>query len=230
LLDPATPHFARMGGVSQRHLDVVRRWTKPGRMLDVGCSNGQFLDLAQRAGYTTDGVEFSTGVADFARQHFGLNVTNGDIHAVTAPDESYDVITMFDVIEHVPDPLSDMAAAHRLLKPGGIFILSTPNIDGIYPRLSLKVAKLINYWQHPEPPHHLFQFSEKTLSAMLDKSGFDVGKRHHINIDLSYSFGSWATLLKLPSRAAYALAFAPFSKIGPWFKSGDWFYLAATKR
>ncbi len=230
LLDPTTPHFKRMESVSQRHLDVVQKWTKPGHILDVGCSNGQFLNLARQAGYVPDGVEFSTGVADFARDHFGLNVAYGDIHAVDAPDESYDVITMFDVIEHVPEPPRDIAAALRLLKPGGTFILSTPNVDGIYPRLSLKVAKLLNYWQHPEPPHHICQFSEKTLSAMLGKAGFDIGPSHHINIDLAYSFGSWSTMLKLPNRLAYALAFAPFAKIGPWFKSGDWFYLAAIKR
>jgi len=176
-----------------------------------------------------EGVEYSAASAAFARSHFGLSVTDGDIHAVTAPPESFDIITMFDVIEHVPDPSRDMAAIHRLLKPGGTFVVSTPNIDGIFPRWSLKVAKALDYWPHPEPPHHLYQFSVKTLSAMLEKCGFAVEAAHHINIDLAYSFGTLSTLARMPKRAAYAMAFAPLAKLGPRLGSGDWFYLAARK-
>ncbi len=230
LHDPSTPQFARMTRVAAKHLEVVRRWTKPGTLLDAGCSTGLFLDQARSAGYEVEGVEFSRASADFARSHFGLSVTDGDIHAVSAAPGSFDTITMFDVIEHVPDPMRDLAAIHRLLKPGGTFVVSTPNIDGIFPRLSLKVAKALDYWPHPEPPHHLYQFSVKTLSVMLEKAGFEAGEVHHINIDLAYSFGALSTLARMPKRALYAAAFAPVAKIGPWFGSGDWFYMAARKR
>lgn len=229
LLDPTTAEFATMTRVARTHMDFTARHAKAGRLLDVGSSTGLFLNEARQAGYSVEGVEFSRGSAEFARSHFGLTVTDGDIHAADATPNMWDVITMFDVIEHVPDPTRDMKAVWAMLKPGGLFIVSTPNIDGLFPRWSLKVAGALDYWPHPEPPHHLYQFSVRTLSAMLSKTGFKVEGERQINIDLAYSFGTPATLAKMPKRLAYAAMFAPLAKIGPWIGQGDWFYLAARK-
>ncbi len=229
LIDPSTPHFAIMSRVADAHLDFVKRHARGGRLVDIGCSSGHFLDLARKAGFDASGVEFSQGSAQFARDHFGLRVADGDIHALANAHEAYDVITMFDVIEHVPDPARDIAAAWRLLKPGGLFILSTPNIDGLFPRLSLKVAHALDYWPHPEPPHHLYQFSVRTLSAMLEKPGFSIAGERQINIELAYSFGTFPKLLTMPKRLIYALLFAPVAKLGPLIGQGDWFYIAARK-
>jgi 2-polyprenyl-3-methyl-5-hydroxy-6-metoxy-1,4-benzoquinol methylase len=229
LHDPQSAAFARMSGVAQRHLDIVRKRSSGGRLLDVGCSTGLFLDKAHQAGFDGTGVEFSAESAGFARAQFGLSVTTGSIHDITNVRDSFDIVTMFDVIEHVPDPIADMRVAYDLLKPGGLFILSTPNIDGLFPRLSYPLAKMLAYWPHPEPPHHLYQFSVRTLGGMLRKSGFAVGEVDHLNIDLSYSFGTLRTFMESPKILAYALIFAPIAKIGPLFRSGDWFYMTARK-
>jgi 2-polyprenyl-3-methyl-5-hydroxy-6-metoxy-1,4-benzoquinol methylase len=230
LIDPASAAFAEMTRVAQTHMAFTARHVAGGRLVDVGCSAGLFLNEARDRGFDASGVEFSKGSADFARSHFGFDVTDGDIHALKANDASFDVVSMFDVIEHVPDPAHDMAVVNRLLKPGGMFIVSTPNIDGLFPRLSYLVAKPLDYWPHPEPPHHLYQFSVKTLGAMLDKAGFDVVGEHQLNISLAYSFGSLPILSKRPKLWPYSALFAPFAKIGPWIGMGDWFYLAARKR
>lgn len=230
LHDPASRDYARMADVARQHLAFVRRWASRGRLLDVGCSTGLFLNEARQAGFDPYGVEFSASSAQFARDHFDVQVTDGDIHAVASEPESYDIVTMFDVIEHVRDPAGDIAAAYRLLRPGGTFILSTPNIDGLFPRASEPLARPLGYWPHVEPPWHLYQFSVRTLSAMLERRGFATLGTRHTAIDLGYTFGSARDLQRSPKRLAYALAFAPLAWAGPKIGMGDWFYLAAQKR
>ena len=229
LLDPSSAAFAAMQALAQRHLATVVRATAPGRLLDIGCSTGLFLDAARHVGYQTQGIEFSTASADFARDHFALDVVQGDVASAKLAPASFDVVTMFDVIEHVPDPLADLRAIHALLAPGGTLIISTPNIDGLFPKLSYGLAARLGYWPHPDPPHHLFQFSVKSMAAMLEKAGFVAGRVEHTHIDLAYSFGSWRTLARSPKMLAYALLFAPSALLGPWLGAGDWFYMVARK-
>lgn len=230
LHDPASEAFARMTAIAREHLAFVERFASAGQLLDIGCSTGLFLDAARRRGFDVAGVEFSAASARFAREHFQLSVTDGDIHAIDDADGMLDIVTMFDVIEHVRDPARDILAAHRLLKPGGLFILSTPNIDGLFPSASEPFARPLGYWPHIEPPWHLYQFSVRTLSAMLEARGFECLGTHHTAIDLAYTFGTLRELSRSPKRLAYALAFAPLAWIGPRIGMGDWFYLAARKR
>ena len=229
LQDPASAAFVKMAGLASTHLQFTRKWASSGVLVDVGCSTGMFLDQARRAGFNASGVEFSAASAQFARDHFGLTVLDGDIHAVGADQGPFDIVTMFDVIEHVRDPARDIAAAWQMLKPGGLFIVSTPNIDGLFPQASLPFANMLDYWPHPEPPYHLYQFSVATLSAMLEKGGFECLGTQHAAIELAYTFGTIPMLMRSPKQLAYALAFAPFAVLGPHIGRGDWFYLAARK-
>jgi 2-polyprenyl-3-methyl-5-hydroxy-6-metoxy-1,4-benzoquinol methylase len=229
LLDPDSIQFAEMQAIAGTHIGHVADWAEPGRLLDAGCSTGLFLDLARAHGFEVSGVEFSKESARFARDHFGLTVADGDIRAVKKADGQFDVITMFDVIEHVPDPLADMRAIHDLLKPGGLFVVSTPNIDGLFPRLSLPLAKVLDHWPHAEPPHHLFQFSAKSLGNMLATAGFAVESVRHEGMALAYSFGHLADLVRSPKALAYAALFAPLAKLGPLLGQGDWIYMSARK-
>ncbi|MBA4781344.1 MAG: hypothetical protein A2792_16820 [Sphingomonadales bacterium RIFCSPHIGHO2_01_FULL_65_20] len=230
LHDPASDAYARMAAIARKHLRFVERFANGGQLLDIGCSTGLFLDEARRRGFDVAGVEFSAASAQFARDRFHLSVTDGDIHAVDDAEGMLDIVTMFDVIEHVRDPARDIVAAHRLLRPGGLFILSTPNIDGLFPRASEPLARPLGYWPHIEPPWHLYQFSVRTLSAMLEARGFECIGARHTAIDLAYSFGTPATLMRSPKRLAYAMVFAPLAWAGPKIGMGDWFYLAARKR
>lgn len=229
LHDPASDDFARMTDVARTHLRFVRNYAQHGTLVDIGCSTGLFLNEARRQGFDVAGVEFSGSSASFARDHFHLSVTDGDIHALDYAEGTIDVLTMFDVIEHVRDPARDILAAYRLLKPGGLFILSTPNIDGLFPKASEPLARPLGYWPHPEPPWHLYQFSVRTLSAMLEARGFACLGTHHIAIDLGYTFGTPRDLARSPKRLAYTMAFAPLAWLGPKLGMGDWFYIAARK-
>lgn len=229
LCDPSSATFATQDRIAVRHLAETRRGVTSGRLLDVGCSIGQFAARARAAGFAATGLEMNEASAAFARTHYGLEVAEGTIHDAPQEAASLDVLTMFDVIEHVPDPLGDLRKAWDLLAPGGRIVLSTPNIDGLFPRASLPLAKKLDYWPHPEPPYHLYQFSAKTLGAMLEKAGFAVTSTRHFAIDLAYTFGRVRTLLRMPKRLAYAGLFAPMAAVGPWLGQGDWIYMTARK-
>lgn len=232
LLDPQSPEFTRMAGIARQHLAMLRKSVPEPRglkLLDVGCSNGLFLFAARQAGFDVRGVELSADAARFARSDLLLNVTTGTWRDAGFADESFDVITLFDVTEHLVDPLGELAAIRRLLKPGGLLVQSTPDIDGLFPRLSYKAARWLDYWPHPEPPWHLFQFSAATLAAMTEKAGYAVTRKDVTSIHLSYSFGNPQSWKVSPKMLAYAALFAPSALIGRWIGKGDWLYLAARK-
>jgi 2-polyprenyl-3-methyl-5-hydroxy-6-metoxy-1,4-benzoquinol methylase len=232
LHDPRHPGYARMTGIARQHLRMLRRSVPVPtghRLLDIGCSSGLFLAEARAAGFEVQGAELSAASADFARSHFGLAVHAGDWRDAGYVDASFDVITLFDVIEHLPDPLGELRAIRRLLKPGGLLLQSTPDIDGLYPRLSYLLARPLDYWQHPEPPHHLYQFSRETLTAMARQAGFEVTRADQTRIGLDYSFGTPASWKISPKLLAYAVLFAPAAIVGPWIGMGDWLYLAARR-
>ena len=232
LLDPADPGFAAMRGVARQHVKMLRRSVRAPhglRLLDIGCSSGLFLDAARAAGCEVAGAELSTDTAAFARNHFGLDVHAGDWREGGYAEGSFDVITLFDVIEHLPDPLGELSAIRRLLKPGGLLLQSTPNIDGLFPRLSYALVNRLDYWPHPEPPYHLYQFSDRTLAELTERAGYEVTRIDQTRIHLGYSFGTPASWRTSPKLLAYAALFAPVAAIAPWLGMGDWLYLAARR-
>ncbi len=141
----------------------------PGRrLLDVGCHIGVFLEIAQERGWEAWGVEPSRWAAGEARSR-GLQVIDGTLDDVHLAGESFDVITMWDVIEHLTDPLRELRESHRLLKKGGLIGIHTMNIES-------PLARLMG----PRWPWlmemHLYYFSPRTLGEMLRKAGFTVVK------------------------------------------------------
>jgi len=197
------------------------------RLLDVGCSSGLFLDEARQAGFAVQGAELSPKTGGVARDQLGLDVHIGDWRDAGYDDASFDVITLFDVIEHLPDPQAELTALRRLLKPGGILLQSTPDIDGLFPQLSHRLAKRLDYWPHPEPPHHLFQFSTTTLTRLTENAGYQVFRADQTRIWLDYSFGTPREWRISPKLLAYAMVFAPIAYVAPWVGKGDCLYLAS---
>jgi len=155
----------------QRNLRPLEELMPPDpgrRLLDVGCHVGVFLEIAQERGWETWGVEPSRWAAREARSR-GLQVIEGTLDQARLADESFDVITMWDVIEHLTDPLRDLRESHRLLRKGGLICIHTMNIES-------PLARLMG----PRWPWlmemHLYYFSRRTLGEMLRKAGFTVVK------------------------------------------------------
>lgn len=135
-----------------------------GRLLDVGCGNGRFLLTMQSLGWEVQGVEFNDEGVRVCRQT-NLAVHHGDVASASFPDASFDLITVRHVIEHIPDPHTFTRELVRILKPGGLLIEETPNID------ALGRAWLGPIWFANEVPRHLILFSTSSLKKLAEKYG-----------------------------------------------------------
>ena len=145
-----------------RHLPPVIPRT--GHLLDVGCAAGFFLAEAQ-AHYSVQGVELSSWSSAWARDHLGLPVITGTLQQAALPADRFDVITLWDVIEHVPDPVPLLTEAARVLKPGGQLILTTGDWGSAY------AQRHGADWHLMTPPWHLTMFSRATLAHAAERAG-----------------------------------------------------------
>jgi hypothetical protein len=106
--------------------------------------------------------------------------------------------------------------------------LLTPNLDGLYPRVSYRLGRRFNHWPAVEPPAHLFQFSTRTVTALLERTGLSVLEIEHKSQPLSYTFGPLRSM-RHPKRLVYAASFAPFAALGPRLGAGDEILVVARK-
>lgn len=153
-------------------LGWIERSRPPGkRVLDVGAAYGLFLKVAREEGWQASGVEIAPDCALEAAELSGASVACGDFLDVPLQGP-YDVITMFDVIEHFRDPVACMKRAHGLLAPGGLLVLETGDIATPYARL------LGDRWHFLDPPQHLFYFSLDGMKRVLRDAGFTAFDVH----------------------------------------------------
>jgi len=136
------------------------------RLLDVGCHIGVFLEIARKRGWEAWGVEPSRWAAAQAREK-GLRVITGTLREAALPDEFFDVVTMWDVIEHLTDPLDELQEVHRVLKEGGMLCVHTMDIES-------PLARIMGERWPWFMEMHLYYFSRSTLARMLEKAGFWV--------------------------------------------------------
>lgn len=143
-----------------------------GKVLDVGCGTGDRLDALRSIGFETYGVETSDS-ADYAKRHLKLNVKKGDLVSAHFPDKFFDIVTLYNVLEHTHDPLRVCEEIHRILKEDGFLVIQVPNKDS----LQYKIFK--ERWAAFDVPRDLYYFSTHTLSSLLKKAGFKVTKVDH---------------------------------------------------
>lgn len=161
-----------------RRLDMIHRFIQPGqdrKLLDVGCAAGFFVDEAAKRGWKVEGLDVSGFAVEYVKERFGHEAYNTSlIDADFLEPSSYSVISMFDVIEHVPDPKANIERAAELLQSGGVMVLITPDVGSLVARLTGK--RWIGYKLSEE---HVYYFSDKTLARMLNEAGFDVVDVRH---------------------------------------------------
>jgi SAM-dependent methyltransferase len=132
----------------------------PGRLLDVGCSKGEFMMFMKKRGWAVAGIDFSRKPPDL----FGLDIFHGSLESADFAKESFDLISLWAVLEHVYDPTKMLRLINQLLKPGGTVILAVTNFNSLPGRLM----------RQDDVPRHTILFTRRTISRFLKSSGFGV--------------------------------------------------------
>jgi 2-polyprenyl-3-methyl-5-hydroxy-6-metoxy-1,4-benzoquinol methylase len=154
---------------------IERHAPRVGRLLEVGAGAGFFLKSAERKGWDVAGVELSAEAVKFASARLDLDVRREQAEQMTFPPASFDVVVMFDVVEHLLDPLVSLQRVGGALRPGGVLIISTPNFNALT-RFALGAN-----WAVLSPAEHLWNFSAHSLDRMLRRAGFSsvmLERRH----------------------------------------------------
>jgi SAM-dependent methyltransferase len=144
---------------------LAEQTNRRGRLLDVGCAHGFFVDEANKAGWESEGVECSEEGHQYASHKLGVKVFKGDLAGAGFPAEHFDVVSIIGTIEHLTNPLEFLEEASRVLKRGGRLIITTVDTEGPLPLFRFK------------PPEHLYYFSGRNLSKALGLKGFRVERK-----------------------------------------------------
>ena len=149
----------------------ILHYQQYGRLLDIGCATGDFLAaMRKHPGWELYGIEPNMSASEYARSQLGLDVRTGTLDEVEFPEKWFDVVTLWNTIEHLSDPLGTLRKIHGLLKPQGIVVFSTPNLDSLDARL------FGPYWIGYELPRHLYVFSRRTIRMLVTEAGFSILK------------------------------------------------------
>ena len=159
--------------VARGLLHTVSAWTQANgrerpRVLDVGCGVGLFLHLADEAGMQVRGVELSGSAVNYARTNFGLDVHHGTLADVGIAPESCDIVVMWHVLEHLPDPVAGLRQVADILAPGGLLLAAVPNFG------SYEAHLFGRRWYSLDAPRHLIHFTPHTLCAAVEHAGLRV--------------------------------------------------------
>jgi len=149
-------------------LDLLEPYRGGGRLLDVGCSIGLFLDLSRERGWDGVGIEFAPRALAYAREQFGLEVLDVPLGDAGLEPESLDAVGLLSVLEHTNEPRRMLADVARVLRPGGAVYVVVPNVESLACRVLHERARTF------DGRNHLVYFSPSTLSDLFDRSGFGV--------------------------------------------------------
>jgi 2-polyprenyl-3-methyl-5-hydroxy-6-metoxy-1,4-benzoquinol methylase len=157
--------------------DLIGGHMRPGRILDVGCSSGQFLDVME--GWERYGIEMMEAYAQKAIAKYGRHIQVGTLDDYQCEAGFFDAIALQDVFDHVRDPLATLRACHRLLRPGGLIVIKVHNVSCLYARLT--GSRFYAFL----PPVHLSYFNKKSLRVALSRTGFSTLYHRYIGHVLS---------------------------------------------
>jgi SAM-dependent methyltransferase len=175
-----------------------------GRLLEVGCGKGAWLDYQRQYGFAVTGVELSRSAVEVAHRRYTLDVRLGTLEEAKLPDRSFDLIYMSHVFEHLPDPAATLDDMRRILDTEGLVILKVPNIA------SASARRFGAAWLGLDLPRHLYHFSPDTITELLRRHGFVVRAiRHDIG-----AWGFWRESRRLQDRER------PRTPASPWWRDG----------
>jgi len=151
----------------RKELLGIRRFKKIGRILDIGCGYGYFLELAKKEGWKVRGIDCDRSAVKFCKEFLSLEVTCGKLDERQYPEKHFDVVTLFHALEHIPDFQQTVSKVKKIIKPRGLIVIDVPNVD------DLRRALVGKNWAMFKK-EHLWYFSASTLRILLERYGFRI--------------------------------------------------------
>lgn len=160
----------------QRRFRDTQSFCKSGKLLDVGCGLGTFVKIAKDNGFDATGTEVSDFAVKYAYEEYGISIIPGALEAARFPDDCFDVVTMWHVLEHLPSPRATLTEVHRILKKGGMLAVAVPNVNDHIFRLAYRLARRrkLKLFSINDKELHLYHFSDRTLKSLFEKTGFEA--------------------------------------------------------
>jgi len=179
------------------YIKLIEKYASKGKILDVGTGSGAFLNAAKKRGWQVYGIEPNKWLREWARKSYGIDIKNGTLIQQKYPDNFFDVVTLWDVLEHLGDPKAELWEIKRILKPSGLLVINFPNISSLLAKLAGR-----KWWFLLSV--HLYYFTPQTLKKLLSLTGFSTLKT---SMHFQYlSLGYLAYRAKAYNRGAYKIA------------------------
>jgi SAM-dependent methyltransferase len=171
--------FCKTGAykINRMKLDLVKKYQSRGRILDIGCGPGLFLYMAKKDGFSVLGVELSERMAGWGIKHLGIDVKIDYLENLDLQKGYFDVIMMWDVLEHLSDPLLYLKTAAKIMHPDACIFGQVPNYDGWVNRFKTWTNRMgirKKKWSHFGLPQHIYWYTPKTLSLLFEKAGLEM--------------------------------------------------------
>ena len=152
---------------------LLERYLRRGSVLDVGCGDGKFLWGLDAGRWRRTGIEPSRRVVELVRQRIpDIDFVIGDLYSARLQPGSFDAITFWHVLEHLPDPRRVLRRVRDLLRPEGWLLISLPNLSSFQARIFRR-----HWYAFDDVPRHLFHYSPRSLALLLEQEGFEVRER-----------------------------------------------------
>ncbi|MBA2114618.1 class I SAM-dependent methyltransferase [Bremerella alba] len=165
---PKWKHTARNAYIAGQRVEMIKTLAAKGAaVLDIGTGSGELLYVGRRNGLDMQGIEVDQAYAQFGRRSYGVKIINESLRNAVLPEQHFDIVTIFHVLEHLSDPQAALAKVSAILKPGGYVLIEVPNVDSLDAQFHQK-------WH----PGHLFHFNCSTLSALATVCGLETLSVH----------------------------------------------------